>query len=183
MCRKLPKITGSGAKLLKMANRRAPTGLRNYCMILLMYRGGLRVSEVTGLKPSQINWTDGQVRALGKGNKERVVPLEGWVIDALREWKLKKPESKNFFCTLDGGDVSRQYVNSMLERYCRRAGIDKINPHMLRHTYATDLLAEGYNLREIQQVLGHSSISTTQIYTHVNPVELREKIQNRVIPI
>jgi site-specific recombinase XerD len=180
--RKLPKVTASAAKLLKVANRRAPTGLRNYCMMLLMYRGGMRVSEVTAVQPSWINWKDGQIRVMGKGNKDRIIPLETWVIDALAEWKMIRPTSKFFFCTLAGGVVSRQYINMMLERYSKRAEIPKVNPHMLRHTYATELMNEGYNIREVQQVLGHSSITTTQIYTHVNPVELRGKIQARRIP-
>jgi site-specific recombinase XerD len=152
-------------------------------MILLMYRAGMRVSEVTGMQSAWINWKDGQLRILGKGKVERVVPLELWVLDSLKEWKSIRPSSKYFFCTLGGAQVQRRYVNAMLERYSERAGIEHVNPHMLRHTYATELLNEGYNVREVQNALGHSDLKTTMIYTHVNPVEFRDKIRTRRMPI
>jgi len=166
-------------KLLKVANRKAPTGLRNYCMILLMYRAGLRVSEVTNLQCAQVDWVEGTVRVIGKGDKERLVPLEVPVISALEQWKAIKPKAKTLFCTLQGGKLNRRYLNAMLERYCHRTQIEHINPHTLRHTYATELLSDGLNIREVQQILGHSDLSTTMIYTHVNPVEIKQKIRNR----
>jgi len=181
MGRRLPKtVTAEDMqKLLKEPNRKAPTGLRNYCMMLLMYRAGLRVSEVTGIQCNQVDWKQGQARVIGNGDKERLIPLEPWVIDALGVWKKVKPKSKHLFCTLEGGQLNRRYINAMLERYSKRAGIEHVNPHALRHTYATELLGDGFNIREVQQVLGHADLSTTMIYTHVNPVELRAKIQAR----
>lgn len=183
MGRRLPKTvtTEDVQKLLRKPNRKAPTGLRNYCMMLLMYRSGLRVSEVVGLQCGQVDWKQGQIRVIGKGDNERVIPLESWVMESLEVWKKIKPKAKNFFCTLDGGQLNRRYINAMLERYSKRAGIDHINPHALRHTYATELLGDGFNIREVQQVLGHADLSTTMIYTHVNPIELRTKIQARGI--
>lgn len=179
--KRLPKTVSKEdiRKLLKTPSRKAPTGLRNYCMVVLMYRAGLRVSEVTDLTCAQINWTDGLARVIGKGDKERMIPLEPWVIDALQTWKSNKPKSIAFFCTLAGDKLNRRYINAMLERYCKRAGIEHINPHTLRHTYATELLDDGLNIREVQELLGHSDVSTTMIYTHVNPVELRNKIRSR----
>lgn len=179
--KRLPKTVSKEdvQKLLKTANRKAPTGLRNYCMSLLMYRAGLRVSEITDLQCSQVAWADGTVRVIGKGDKERLVPLEVHVMSALEAWKTVKPKAKTLFCTLAGDKLKRRYVNAMLERYCKRAGIEHINPHTLRHTYATELLDDGLNIREVQELLGHSDISTTMIYTHVNPVEIKQKIRSR----
>ena len=187
MVRRLPKIISHEdvRKLLKEPNRKAPTGLRNYCMIVIMYRAGLRVSEVVGEKGllcNQIDFKNGQIRVIGKGDKERLIPLEPWVMDTLEAWKKIKPKNtKYFFCTLEGKPINRRYVNAMLERYSKRAGIELVNPHALRHTYATDLLEDSFNIREVQQVLGHAHLNTTMIYTHVNPTELRNKIRSRKI--
>lgn len=181
--KRLPKVLtyDEVMKLLKIPNKDAPTGYRNFCMILLMYRAGLRVSEVIGLRTKQIDWRNSQLRVIGKGNKERLIPIEGWVLEALRKWKKIRPKkrAKEFFTTLKGTPVQRRYVNAMLERYSRRANIQHVHPHMLRHTFATDLLNDGFNIREVQQLLGHENLSTTMIYTHVNPVDLRNKIQAR----
>jgi len=181
MGRRLPKtVTAEDVqKLLKVANRKAPTGIRNYGMMLLMYRAGLRVSEVVDLQCNQVDWKQGQIRVIGKGDKERLVPLEAWVMDALAAWKQVKPKGNHLFCTLEAGQLSRRYINAMLERYSKRAEIEHVNPHALRHTYATELLGDGFNIREVQQVLGHANLTTTMVYTHVNPVELRAKIQSR----
>jgi len=147
-----------------------------------MYRAGLRVSEAAGLTAAGINWKDGQLRVLGKKKVERVIPLEPWVIDALGAWKKIRPKAVTFFCTLEGRPLQRRYLNAMLERYSVRAGIPRVNPHALRHTFATGLLGDGFNLREVQEILGHAHVSTTQIYTHVNPVALREKVRRRPGP-
>ena len=181
MAKRLPKTisTDDIKKLMKQPNRKAPTGLRNYCMIVLMYRAGLRVSEATGLKCNQIDWKGEALRVIGKGDKERLIPLEPWVIDTLIKWKEIKPKSRELFCTLEGKPLERRYINAMLERYSDKAGIERVNPHALRHTYATELLTDGLNIREVQQVLGHSSVTTTMIYTHVNPLELASKIKGR----
>ncbi|MBT9177439.1 MAG: Tyrosine recombinase XerD [Firmicutes bacterium] len=179
---RLPKVLAKQEikLLLQAPNRKCPTGLRNYCVMLLIYRGGLRVGEVCGLRQTQINWADGTVRIIGKGDKERVVPLDFDTLEALTQWKAVKPKgSKAFFSTLRGGSVSRQYIHAMLNRESEKMGIQHTHPHMLRHTYATELLDEGFSLRDIQQVLGHAHITTTQIYMHVNPVQLRSKIQQR----
>jgi site-specific recombinase XerD len=184
MKKRLPKVVQAEnvKKLLSKTNRKCPTGLRNYCMMLLMYRAGLRVSEVVDLQCNQIDWKAEQVRVIGKGDKERLIPLEPWVMDALESWKKIKPKSKYFFCTLEGNQLQRRYVNAMLERASKKAGIERVNPHALRHTCATEMLGDGLNIRDVQQVLGHAHLNTTMIYTHVNPVELRSKIRARKNP-
>lgn len=133
---RLPKVLSKQeVKLLLQApDRKCPTGLRNYCIMLLMYRAGLRVSEVCSLKQSQINWSDGIIRIIGKGDKERVVPLDFDTLEALKQWEAVKPKgSKNFFCTLQGGAISRQYTHAMLDRESEKMGIQHTHPHMLRH--------------------------------------------------
>ena len=182
MKKRLPKTVQSEdvKKLLSEPNRKCPTGLRNYCMMVLMYRAGLRVSEVVDLQCSQIDWKMESIRVIGKGDKERLIPLEPWVLDALESWKAIRPKKcKNFFCTLEGGRLQRRYINAMMERASKKAEIEHVNPHALRHTCATEMLGDGLNIRDVQQVLGHEFLSTTMIYTHVNPVELRGKIQAR----
>lgn len=181
--RRLPEVlTAEEVKaLLEQPNRRCPTGLRNYTMMLVMYRAGLRVSEVLNLQPRDVDWKAGDVRVNeGKGKKDRVVPLEPWVLDALRAWQEKRPVSRWFFSTLDGQQLDDRYVRAMVKRLAKKAGIQKdVHPHMLRHTYATQLLNEGLSIREVQELLGHADVSTTMIYTHVNPVDLRRKIRAR----
>lgn len=181
--RRLPDVlTAEEVKaLLEQPNRRCPTGLRNYTMMLLMYRAGLRVSEVLHLTPKDIDWKAGDVRVNeGKGGKDRVMPLEPWVLDALQSWQEQRPASKWLFVTLGGEPLDDRYVRAMVKRLAKKAGIEKdVHPHMLRHTYATQLLGEGLSIREVQELLGHADVSTTMIYTHVNPVELRRKIRER----
>lgn len=170
--------------LLKQPNRKCPTGLRNYAAMLVMYRAGLRVSEVVNLQARDIDWQQGDLKVVdGKGGKDRVVPLELWVLDTLKQWKAAKPKnSKGLFCTLKGEKLNDRYIREFVKRYGEKAGISKIkgvHPHMLRHTFATELLGKGFNIREVQELLGHSDLSTTMIYTHVNPVEIRTKIRQR----
>ena len=182
MKRTLPKVLGNDelVKLLRVPNRKCPTGLRNYCILLVMYRAGLRRAEITDLTPSRVDFQNQQLRVIGKGNVERVVPLEPWVLDALDEWRKQKPKgSKYFFTTLEGGQISKRYINQMVERTAQKAKLEHTTPHMLRHTFATEMLGEGNDIREVQELLGHSDVSTTMIYTHVNPVHLRQKIQAR----
>ncbi|MHB9146809.1 MAG: tyrosine-type recombinase/integrase [Symbiobacteriia bacterium] len=183
MAKRLPEVltTDEVCSLLEKPNRRCPTGLRNYTILLLMYRAGLRVSEVLHLQPRDIDWKAGDVRVNeGKGKKDRVVPVEPWVLDALGAWQEKRPASKWFFSTLDGEQLDDRYLRAMVKRLAKKARIEKdVHPHMLRHTYATQLLGEGLSIREVQDLLGHADVSTTMIYTHVNPVELRRKIRLR----
>jgi site-specific recombinase XerD len=182
--KKLPTVlnTLEVQELLKQPNRKCPTGLRNYLVMLLMYRAGLRVSEVINLETKNINWQVGDLKVVdGKGSKDRVVPLETYVLDSLRKWKAERPKGNKFFTTLKGEELNDRYIRTFVKRYAGKANIQKdVHPHTLRHTFATELLDQGFNISEVQDLLGHSDLSTTMIYTHVNPVTLREKIRLRV---
>ena len=185
MPRKLPEtLQRSEAKaLLEQPSLSCPTGIRNRAMLELMYHAGLRLGEVVGLRPSDIRWEAGELHLTHtKGGRHRVVPLSEETLGYLRLWAEKRPAggSKRFFTTLKGKPVSPRYVQAMVAREARNAGIERrVHPHMLRHTYATELLDEGYNIRELQELLGHANLSTTQIYTHVNLGKLKEKVRQR----
>jgi len=185
--RGLPKIMEREdvKALLAVPNTSCPTGLRNRTALELMYRAGLRVSEVTALKPGDIRWEKGEASVEhGKGDRDRVVPLDAEAVNWLRLWRKHPKHPKGaatFFCTLDGGPLSTNYLRDVVKRCARKAGLDPlaVSPHRLRHTYATELLDEGFTIREVQELLGHSSVVTTQVYTHVRPAGLAEKIRRR----
>mgnify|MGYP000365618413 CR=1 FL=1 len=178
--RRLPKtLTREEAtRLLAAPNKSCPTGLRNRCILQLMYRGALRVSEVVALRPQDIDWETGLVRIVeGKGARDRNIYIDEHTLDLLRLWSERRPRSPWFFCTLSGRPVSTVYIRAMIKRMARRAGITRrIYPHMLRHTFATERLSEGWSIREVQEYLGHADIRTTQIYTHVSPEDLRRRV-------
>ena len=151
-------------------------GLRDRAMLETLYATGLRVSELVSLKLHEIGFNEGVLRALGKGNKERLVPLGEIAIDWLvRYLKEARPEilkgrlSDALFVTGRGGPMTRQAFWQLIKRYALIAGIapEKLSPHVLRHAFATHLLNHGADLRVVQLLLGHADISTTQIYTHV----------------
>jgi integrase/recombinase XerD len=152
-----------------------PLGLRDRAMLEVLYASGLRVSELVTLKTPQISRDMGVVRVLGKGSKERLVPLGeealGWLERYLRESRpalLGQRVSDALFVTARAAAMTRQSFWHLLKRYALQAGLHKpISPHTLRHAFATHLLNHGADLRVVQLLLGHSDISTTQIYTHV----------------
>jgi len=157
-------------------------GLRDKAMLETLYASGLRVSELVGLKLSQVSQDMGVLRVLGKGSKERLVPLGeealAWLRRYLREGRpglLGHRVSDDLFVTGRGGAMTRQMFWHLLRRYALRAGLRKaISPHTLRHAFATHLLNHGADLRVVQLLLGHSDISTTQIYTHVARERLKQ---------
>jgi len=157
-------------------------GLRDRCMLEVLYATGLRVSELVNLGLGQINLRQGVVRVMGKGSKERLVPLGeealDWVARYLREGRsvvLGERHSEALFVTSRGSSMTRQAFWYNIRRHALVAGIDKpISPHTLRHAFATHLLNHGADLRVVQLLLGHSDISTTQIYTHVASARLQE---------
>ena len=158
-----------------------PVGLRDRCMLEVLYAAGLRVSELTGLGFDQVDLQRGLVRLFGKGGKERLVPLGeealAWLVRYLEEGRpaiLKGRTAAAVFVTRRGGAMTRQAFWQLIKRYARQAGIDKpLSPHTLRHAFATHLLNHGADLRVVQLLLGHSSLSTTQIYTHVAQARLK----------
>jgi integrase/recombinase XerD len=162
-------------QLLDAPDSTEPLGLRDRAMLEMLYASGLRVSELVGLQMSQINLLQGVVRITGKGGKERLVPigeealswLERFVHDS-RPVLLKGRTCDALFPTRRGAGMTRQAFWHLIKRYAQQAGIDKhLSPHTLRHAFATHLLNHGADLRVVQMLLGHSNLSTTQIYTHV----------------
>ncbi|MEK6246033.1 MAG: site-specific tyrosine recombinase XerD [Pseudomonadota bacterium] len=152
-----------------------PLGMRDRTMIEVLYAAGLRVSELVGLKVFEVNLDAGVLRVLGKGSKERMVPLGEEAVDWVRRYKkdfrsslLKKKSSDHLFITGRGEGMTRQAFWQNIKRYGARAVPGKaLSPHVLRHAFATHLINHGADLRVVQMLLGHADISTTQIYTHV----------------
>ncbi len=166
-------------KFLKTFNKKAKTGLRNYAMCRLMLDAGLRCGEVLNLKTNDVDFQTGKIHIKeGKGSKDRIVWLNEEALEVLRKWKEIKPESEYLFTTLQGNPINPRYVRDMVKRKGKQAGINKnAHPHMLRHSFATDLYRESKNLRLVQKALGHSSISTTEIYTHIVDEELEREMK------
>lgn len=167
--------------LLSQPNIRDKQGARDKAILEIMYATGMRVSEAVNLKINNVNLDIGFLRCLGKGNKERVVPIGKKSIDSLKKYLeisrprlLKKKESEFLFLNRFGRRISRQSLWKLIKKYARGARIKKpIKPHILRHSFATHLLERGADLRSVQEMLGHSNISTTQIYTHINKDRLK----------
>jgi len=180
--RTLPKVIekAEAEKLLKAPNPHCPTGLRNRAILELFYRCGLRLSEAVNLKPKDIRWRNEELAIRGKGKKDRIVGIDPRAFIWLEKWNEKRPNNEYFFCSLEGKKLLPRYIQQMVDREAKKAGILRhVTPHMLRHSYATELLGEGFTIMEVKELLGHASISTTQIYTHVRPYELTEKIKKR----
>lgn len=159
--------------LLEQPSESDDTGIRDRAILELFYATGMRVSELVGLNLSDVDWENGAVNCYGKGSKHRRVPLGRAALDRLKEYLpararlLAGKTGHHLFVERGGGRLTRQGLWRMIKEYGRQAGIDYITPHMLRHSFATVLLEHGADLRSVQLMLGHSNISTTQIYTHV----------------
>ena len=181
---KLPEVlsTREVERLLSQPDATNPRGQRDRAMFEVLYAAGLRVSELVKLKFSNINLEAGYLRTLGKGSKERIVPLGEKAIEAIKEYisggrthLTKGLNSPYLFLTSRGGPMSRQGFWKTIKRRGMAAGIKKrITPHGLRHSFASHLLEAGADLRSVQVMLGHADISTTQIYTHVTRKHLKE---------
>lgn len=166
--------------LLRAPDRGTPEGLRDSAMLELLYATGLRVSELIHVKIEDVVMDAGFLRTFGKGSKERIVPFGDSARDAMvayiergRSEFVKRPDP-HLFLSMRGRPMSRQSFWMKIVRYARQAGIaSHISPHVLRHSFATHLLENGADLRSVQMMLGHSDISTTQIYTHVSRARLQ----------
>ncbi len=145
-------------------------GLRDRLVLELFYGCGLRLSELAGLRRGQLDFDNGEIRVTGKGNKERVVPFGGKAVEAARQWLATCPgEADDWLFPGRNGHLHVSTIQKMLRRRARQAGIwQSLHPHMLRHSFATHLLQSSGNLRAVQMLLGHASIGTTQIYTHLD---------------
>lgn len=182
--RSLPKSLSEDdvVALLNAPNLNDSIGLRDRAMLEILYASGLRVSELVELKVTEVSLSEGVVRVTGKGSKTRLVPMGevavDWISRYLNEARpaiLEKRLSDSLFVTQRGSSMTRQAFWYLIKRYALLAGIHKqMSPHVLRHAFATHLLNHGADLRVVQMLLGHSDISTTQIYTHVARERLKQ---------
>ncbi|WP_017728162.1 site-specific tyrosine recombinase XerD [Halalkalibacterium ligniniphilum] len=182
--KRLPKVLSleEVEALLDSAEGSDPFSLRNKAMLELLYATGIRVSELVTLSLTDLHLTMGFVRCVGKGNKERIIPLGQVAADALEAYLeagrpklIKKQQHETLFVNHHGRPLTRQGFWKILKQLVAKANIDKpLTPHTLRHSFATHLLENGADLRAVQEMLGHADISTTQIYTHVTKARLKD---------
>ena len=192
--KKLPKVLTKMAaqKFIDSIHTRYPTGVRNKSMILFMYRAGLRVAEVVNLMETDVNLQDHFVLVQqGKGGKDRYIPIDGETVEWVEKWLEKKREMglncPYLYCTHKNKKIDTRYVRDVCYRLSERSGVfvqkgkekRPVSPHVLRHCYGTELLEEGFNIREVQDLLGHSNINTTMLYTHIRPEVLASKVWQR----
>lgn len=166
--------------LLKQPEGETPTCLRDKAMLEVLYGGGLRVSELTSLEADDVDFKAGYLRCLGKGSKERVIPLGNYALTALKDYLAKrgeltrKTQCTTLFVNARGRKLSRQGAWKIIKKYVKKAKLEGVYPHSLRHSFATHMLQGGADLRAVQEMLGHAYVSTTQIYTQVNRESLKE---------
>ena len=182
--KKLPMVLSRDevAVLLRQPDVTTPAGLRDRAILETMYACGLRASEVTGLELGKLDLEDGTLRVVGKGRKERLVPIGGDAQKALKLWLARgRPhlvgvkEERRVFVNQRGGALTRQGLHGIVTIYARSAGLEgRMTPHTLRHSFATHLLAGGCDLRALQEMLGHADAATTQMYTHLSNQDLKD---------
>ncbi len=183
--RKLPHFLTSDEvlRLLESPPRTDKMAARDQAIFETMYSAGLRVSELVGLNEGDLDFEQGIVRVRGKGRKERLSPLGTYAVDALRSYMPKRivspkePQGREapVFVNRFGGRLTTRSVARMLEKYIKQTGLDsRTTPHTLRHSFATHLLDRGADIRSVQELLGHKSLVTTQIYTHLSTANLKE---------
>ena len=182
----LPKVLSVDEvdKLLQTPDTAKPIGLRDRALLEVMYATGLRISELVELELSELHLSMGFIQTIGKGNKERILPIGGEAVNWLNEYlmdsrpifaKRADEELPYVFLNARGGGLSRQGAWKNLKKTVQKAGIKQnVSPHMLRHSFATHLLENGADLRIVQELLGHSDISTTQIYTHITKTRMKD---------
>lgn len=185
MKRKIPEILTleEQDKLLGIFNKRYYNSRKNKTMVKLFLNSGLRLSEMLDLKWMDINLLTGQLKVIeGKGAKDRILWVNDDVLEDLRNWREDQfnnaVATEYVFSTKGGGRLDKDNVRNMLYKYSQKALGKRISPHILRHTFATDLLRETKNIRLVQKVLGHEDLSTTMIYTHIIDDELENALKN-----
>ncbi|WP_432370545.1 site-specific tyrosine recombinase XerD [Staphylococcus chromogenes] len=185
--RKLPDVLSIDEidLLLTTPETSKNNGYRDRTMLELLYATGIRVSELINIEVEDVNLLMGFVKVFGKGNKERIIPLGETVIELLKTYidnvrpqLLKKQVTHTLFLNMQGKPLTRQGIWKIIKQTGAKAGIQKrLTPHTLRHSFATHLLENGADLRAVQEMLGHSDISTTQLYTHVSKTQIRKMYQ------
>lgn len=152
---------------------------RDHLLFAMLYACGLRVSEAAGLQFSSIRFPERVLLIRGKGDKERMVPYPQWLEPELKRWRAAHPDAQYVFCSKNGKPITPRGIQYRLDQHARKVGLPmKVHPHMLRHSFATALLEGGADIRIVQELLGHSSLSTTQIYTHISDDQLKETCEN-----
>lgn len=167
--------------LLGIPDLKSPSGLRDKAILEVLYASGMRVSELVKLNISDVDKDDGEILVSGKGSKERIVLIGGPAMDALKDYLkygrsklVKSTSNRAIFLGRFGTRITSRSVERIIQKHIKKAGIDKkISPHSLRHSFATHMLERGADLRTVQELLGHASLSTTQIYTHVTKERLK----------
>ena len=178
-------------RLLNINDRSTPIGLRNQAIIELFYASGARIAEVAGLKISSVDFAQMQLTVFGKGSKQRIVPLHRLALRTIHEYlSFARPElarhtdhpTDSLFLSTRGQGMSADAIRKMFKQALLQAGLDEsFSPHDLRHSFATDLLENGADLRTVQELLGHENLSTTQIYTHLSVARLKA-VHNQAHP-
>ena len=191
--KKLPLILEpeEAEKLLSIPNKRYLSGIRNRAILTIMLNMGLRVSEVTNLKPGNINLTKNKLRIVqGKNGLDRDLTIGVYATEILSDWKEARPKGKYFFTTIKniksgrfastkGSKLSVRYIQFMVKRYAGKAGINKnVTPHTLRHTFATNFYRQTKDIETLRKLLGHSDISTTQIYVTLANIDVENAMHN-----
>ena len=181
---KLPRTLspGEAERLIEAAAGTQPRDLRDRALVELLYGAGLRVSEAVSLEKGSVSLDERLVRCIGKGNKERIVPVGRQAVEALRRYlargrpHLDRRHRPELFLNAQGGPLTRAGAFLILRRRAEQAGLDpaRVHPHLLRHSFATHLLEGGADLRSVQEMLGHADLSTTELYTHVSDRRRRE---------
>ena len=181
---RLPRSLSLGEveRLIEAANGVTPRSIRDRALIELLYGAGLRVSEAVGLERGDVDLESRSVRCIGKGDKERVVPLGSQAVEALRRYLsrgrpyLDRRHRPEIFLNAQGGPLTRAGAFLIIRKLAGKAGLDpeRVHPHLLRHSFATHLLEGGADLRSVQEMLGHADLGTTEIYTHVSDRRRRE---------
>ena len=183
--RKLPHFLSGRevGKLLLAPPKSEPMGLRDRAILETLYSAGLRVSELVGMNYEDVDLDEGYVRVRGKGRRERLAPLGSHAVRAIKRWSAassrlkfkKKRDPQAVFLNKFGSRITTRSIGRMLEKYLKLTGLDqRTSPHTLRHSFATHLLERGADIRSVQELLGHKSLVTTQIYTHLSTSNLRK---------
>jgi integrase/recombinase XerD len=182
--RRLPRTLspGEAERLVEAANGTSPRALRDQALVELLYGAGLRVSEAVGLERGGVDLDERFVRTVGKGDKERIVPIGRSAAEALRRYlargrpHLDRRHIAQLFLNAQGGPLTRAGAFLILRRLAEKAGLEagRVHPHLLRHSFATHLLEGGADLRSVQEMLGHADLATTELYTHVTDRRRRE---------
>ena len=185
--RHLPDVltTAEIDRIIATVDTRTTQGIRDSAMLEVLYSCGLRVSELTSLRLSDLFFGEGYIRVIGKGDKQRLVPISTVARDKIQRYLEKRRSARSgeevVFLNNRGGQLTRVMVFTILKQAAQRAGIDKhISPHTFRHSFATHLLEGGASIRQVQEMLGHESILTTEIYTHLDSDHLRHTLEEHL---